>query len=127
MTKKKAKQNEPIVKRRETFTLNLTKFELVHLRDLFSIMLPPDMKTSVSQSLAVSQERTLIETKLWQKISSACFSAKLPVNDSAPDFIISPTGPPPMGVFELAQEPNQQKSSDNVEEEVGTVYDGEEE
>lgn len=106
---------EEKVKRRTTFSLNLTKFELVHLRDLFSVMLPPDMKTSVSQSLAHSQERTLIETKLWQKISTACVTAELPVNDSAPDFIISPTGPPPMGVFEIAQEPQQEKENGSSE------------
>jgi hypothetical protein len=106
--KQKQKQQEELeIKRINTFSLTLTKFELIHLRDLFGIVLPPDMKTTVSQSLAISQERSLIETKLWQKIAALCKTAQVPTDHEAPDFIVSPIAPPPMGVFQLAHEPDQ--------------------
>jgi len=99
---KKKKKN----KQRKTYTLNLTKLELMHLRDLFSIVLPTEMKDTVSQRLALSQDRTLVEAKLWQTITASCREAKVDLDDGAPDFVIAISSTPAMGVYELAHEPS---------------------
>lgn len=102
-----------------TLTLRLTKLELRHIRDLFSVLLPTTtMKETVSQNLAVSQIRTLTEAKLWQKIIALCVDAKLLTGQRAPDFVISPVSTPTMGVFELSQE-----SGDEAQEPSRTVFD----
>lgn len=97
--------NPPEIKRRKTFSLRLNRFELLHLRDLFGVALPPDMKQTLSQALAASQDRTLVESKLWQKIAAACTEAELPMGDDAPDFVVAASAAPPVGVFELAHDP----------------------
>lgn len=93
------------IKQCKTFTLRLTKFELLHLRDLFSVMLPPEMKETLSQRLAQSQDRALIEAKLWQKLAQACRQVGLPMDDDAPDFVVAASASPPVSIFELAHEP----------------------
>jgi hypothetical protein len=95
------------VRKRKTFDVKFTKFELVHLRDLFSITLPPELKQTISQALAVTEERSMVEARLWQTISAACRAAEVPLDDEAPDFICAASGPPPVGIFRLAQEPNE--------------------
>jgi hypothetical protein len=40
------------IKKRKTYELKLTKFELVHLRDMLGVLLPPDMNRTLSESLA---------------------------------------------------------------------------
>jgi len=92
------------LKPKKTFSLKLSVLELVHLRDLFSIVLPVDLKSTVSQSLAAGQGRQLIETKLWNKISSLCSEGGIPLGEEAPDFIVTVTAPPELGVFEVAPE-----------------------
>lgn len=94
---------EPEIKKHVTFELCLTKFELLHLRDLMGILLPPDGAQTVSQSLAISEDRSLIETMLWDKVCKLCKQAKLPLDLEAPDYIVAPTSPPPMGIFQLNQ------------------------
>jgi len=86
---------------KKTFSLKLTRQELLHLRDLFSILLPPDMKLSVSQALASSQGRHLVETKLWNKVANLCSEASIPTGDDASDFVITICAPPTLGVFEM--------------------------
>lgn len=114
---------EPEIKQKTTFNVKLTKFELLHIRDLFGTTLAPDMKQTVSQCLATSQDRVLIEAKLWQKLANACSEAGLPMNEDAPDFVVAPAGAPPMGVFELSSDPQvgQQEEGDDV----GTLFDDE--
>lgn len=111
------------IKKRKTFSLKLTKFELVHLRDLCSIALPPDLKQTISQALAVAEDRAMVETVLWNKLVTACREAKLPLDDDAPDFICAASGAPPVGVFRLAQEQNE--GQQEVDE--GVVFEDEEE
>ena len=106
-------KNQPEIKRRKTFPLRLNKFELLHLRDLFGVMLPPELKTTLSQQLALSQDRALIEAKLWQKLAALCAEAELPMGDDAPDFVVAAAGAPPVGVFELAHEPNAEEESED--------------
>lgn len=97
--------NKPEVKQNQTFKLSLTKYELLHIRDLFSITLPPEAKKTISQALADLEQRSMVESMLWNKIVSMCIDAKLPVSNDAPDYVIAPTAPPPMAVFQLAPEP----------------------
>jgi hypothetical protein len=101
---KKQEVREPEVKKYSTFELNLTKFELLHLRDLMSVLLPPDGAETLSQSLASAEDRSFIESMLWDKVSNLCKQAKLPLDSEAPDYIVAPLAPPPMGVFQVNQD-----------------------
>ena len=99
--KKSSKSKSPKVHRQKTFDLTLTKFELLHIRDLFSVLLPPDGRQTLSQSLAELESRSLIESMLWSKISDLCESADLPTDAEAPDYIIAPTSAPTLGIFHV--------------------------
>jgi len=110
-----------LLKPKKTFSLRLTIAELVHLRDLFSIALPVDLKTTVSQSLAHGQGRQLVETKLWNKLVALCKEGNIPLAEEAPDFIVTVTSPPELSVFEIASEPRdeaiEEESSEEEEDE----------
>ena len=41
---------------------------------------------------------------LWDKVSNLCKQAKLPLDAEAPDYIVAPISPPPMGVFQVNQD-----------------------
>ena len=96
---------QPVVRRKKTFPVRLTRFELLHLRDLFSILLPTETSQTVSQALAGLEDRRLVEARLWQKLAVACQQAELPTDDDAPDFVVAASQAPPVGVFRLAEEP----------------------
>jgi len=106
MTKmnKNEKEQDEGLKPKKNFSLKLSRKELVHLRDLFGVLLPADMKSTISQALASSQDRQLIESKLWNKIISLCNEAEIPLGDEAPDFIVTISSTPQLGVFELISE-----------------------
>lgn len=91
----------------KTFEVSLTRFDLIHLRDLFSVILP-NAEETVSQSLASLEKRNLVEANLWQKIQAACRTAKVQLLDKAPDYVIVTVGQPVMGVFQLATDPDEQ-------------------
>jgi len=94
---------------RPLWELKLTQLELLHLRDLFSILLPPEGKQTVSQVLALSEDRTLAETGLWSKLSGLCKSAGIPTDDEAPDFVVMMAGAPTLGIFKVdAQQEEEQ-------------------
>ena len=97
----KKTEKKPKIHRQKTFDLNLTKFELLHLRDLMSLLLPPDGQQTLSQSLAELEGRNLIESMLWTKVSSLCETAGLPVDSEAPDYIVAPITSPKLGVFHV--------------------------
>ena len=105
------------IKKRKTYDLRLTRSEVAHLRDLFSVVLPPDVKKTLSQHLAELEDRAYTEEKLWDKVVDLCNTAAVPLNDEAPDYIVAPAGPPPMIVFHL--------SSDSTEEEDELEEDSE--
>ena len=92
---------EPEIKKSIIFNLLLTKFELLHLRDLMSIILPPDGLQTVSQALANVEDRLFIESVLWNKLSKLCNEAQLPIGSEAPDYIIAPSAQPSLGVFQV--------------------------
>ena len=114
--------------KRKTITLQLTVFELTHLRDLFSISLPPTLAQTMSQALAQLEDRSMVEAKLWQKVAVACKSAEIPMDDDAADFICAASAAPPIGVFKLAQEPNEGEEEEEEEgDEEGSVFGVDEE
>lgn len=77
------------LKKVQTVELVITKEELVHLRDLFSILLPPDGKFTISRSLAYNESRPFIEGTLWTKIHDLCLENDIPVDGEAPDFFLA--------------------------------------
>ena len=119
-------EETPEIKRLKTYMLRLTQFELLHIRDVLSISLPLDGKRTVSQALAESENRTMIEAFLWKKVLGLCNEAGLPTGDDAPDYIVAPAGPPPMSVYMLAPEPTTDEECDEDEECTG-VFDSDEE
>ena len=108
------------IKKKKIYTLKLTKFELLHLRDLMGVLTPPDAKTTVSQHLAEAENRVHIEQFLWNKITELCKEAKLPLGDDAPDYIVAPTNTPTMGVFQISSEPpNSDQEPNNFISQIG--------
>lgn len=115
---------EPEIKRRKTFTLRLTRYELLHLRDLFGVILPTEMKVTLSQALALQQERVLVESKLWQKVAASCAEARLPLDEEAPDFTVAVSAPSAIGVFELTHDPlAQPEASQRADTFLGAGHD----
>lgn len=113
----KEEEKEPVVRRQPVFELTLTKFELLHLRDLMGILLPPDGAQTLSQALATTEDRVLTESMLWEKLTRLCKDAGLPLDAEAPDYIVAPVAPPPMGVFLVNQEMVQSPGSAGFVEE----------
>jgi len=122
---KKADKN-PKIHRQKTYDLTVTKYELLHIRDLFSVLLPPDGSQTLSQALAEAEGRGIIESMLWEKVSSLCEAADLPLGAESPDYIIAPVSSPALGVFHLNHDVDQPVSAegegflpnDSSEEEV---------
>ena len=108
---KQKKVVDHVDSRNTIIDLKLTKFEAIHLRDLFGVTLAVDMKTTVSQALANAADRPMVEAKLWQKIAKVCKSAGISMNEEAPDFVVAASAPPPVGVFQLANEPSNDQQS----------------
>ena len=104
MAKNKKNKVGNKVKKVKTYEVKLTKNELVHIRDLFSVVMPPDTKKTLSQQLAELEDRVYVEDKLWAKLAEVCKEASVPVDSEAPDYIVVPTSPPPMGIFQLSPE-----------------------
>lgn len=104
-TKERSQAPAQELPKRQTFKVKLTQFELVHLRDLFNVRLPPDLTQTISQALALAEERSLVEARLWSKLVEVMREAAVPLDDDAPDFVCAASAPPPVSVFRLAQEP----------------------
>ena len=119
--------SEAKIKKRKTIDLRLTKFELLHIRDLFSVLLPPDAKKTMSQALAELEERPLVEAMLWQKIHNLCATSGLPVGDDAPDYVVAPASPPPISVFQLSSEPSSEDEDDAEDDDDEEDEDSDEE
>ena len=105
------------IKKRKTYDLRLTRTELAHIRDLFSVVLPPDTKKSLSQLLAELEDRVYVEDKLWSKISDLLEVAGVPSGEESPDFIVAPIAPPPMGVFPLSVDDVSEEDSETTQDE----------
>lgn len=92
------------IKKRKTYEVRFTRSELAHIRDLFSVVFPPDTRKTLSQQLAEVEDRVFLEDRLWEKLTATMKEANLPLGEEAPDHIVAPIGPPPMGIFPFEQE-----------------------
>jgi len=109
---------ERCLTKRKFHTLRLTKIELAHLRDLFGVLLPPGMDKTLSEALAESEGRPLVEKILWKKIMEVCLSARVPVGEECDDFVVAPAGTPAISVFRVASElPDEQSEEVESDEE----------
>ncbi len=98
------KKDKKASKKYKFYSLNLTKLELAHLRDLFTIALPTELTQTVSQGLANAESRPNCEIRLWNKVIDLCNEANLATGDEAPDFIVTISGPAPLSVYQVAHE-----------------------
>jgi len=80
--------------------LELNKIELIHLRDLMSVLLPAGDRF-VSQALADSENRVYDEQTLWLKIHALCKLDGVNVGELAPDFVVESLTPQIMGVVQV--------------------------
>ena len=119
MKQSKKTSKKIAVKKVITKTMVLTLGELIHLRDLMSISLPPAMETTISQNLAQLESRMFAETSLWKKVVDLCKESDVSIESAAPNYTIAPVGLPELRVFPL-------ESGDGMtEEEVDEEEDGE--
>jgi hypothetical protein len=88
------------------YSVSLSVDELIHLRDLFSVRLPPTFEHTVSTLLSAKLNKNQMESNLWDKLIELCKKAEIPVGDAAPDFAINLAGLPPMDIFEIAPQKN---------------------
>lgn len=113
----------------ELHPLNLTVDELIHLRDLFGVLLPPDASVTVSESLALLKQRAMVEGKLWDKIEKLCVTANVAIGDEAEDFGITFSAPPSLGVFPIVisdqgpGEEDEEESDELDDEDEESEYD----
>jgi adenosylmethionine-8-amino-7-oxononanoate aminotransferase len=84
--------------------LNLTNAELEHLNELFSVILPSEKGVTVSEELAQTCSRVVVEQKLWEKIKKLCDKQGIVTGDDSPDYAVVPVGPPPMGLVRVEVE-----------------------
>lgn len=113
--------DQPTIRRKKTFHIRLTRYELLHLRDLLGITLSTEAQQTVSQALAAIEDRSLVEAKLWQKVGLACEEADLPTGDDAPDFVVAVSAPSPVSVFRIVEDP----ADDNVVISKKSAFSGE--
>ena len=50
-------------------------------------------------------------------MESACKEAGVPLGEDAPDYVIAPTGSPPLNVFQVANDPDGQSQEETTDEE----------
>ena len=110
-------------KENEVYQLMLTRHQLLHLRDLMSVLIATPTIVTVSQALAITGERQCVESTLWENIAALCVEAKLATGANAPDYVVSLAAPPTLGVFEVDSEGsgNEEEENENEEEDDGTV------
>ncbi len=82
------------------YGLELTAPELIHIRDLFSVISPDQTKT-LSQKLSMANGMGIHEAKLWKKICIACLTAGIPVGAGAPDYLATDISQPKIDIFPL--------------------------
>lgn len=85
--------------KKDSIRLTLTRDELIHLRDLMSVVLPPDGDKTLSSALAALSKSQVKEGILWKKILDVCVKNKIDVGPDAPDFYLDFAVPPTLTVF----------------------------
>lgn len=103
------------------FAIKLSRCELIHLRDILSIRLPPTFDVTLSEDLAQKTNRRMVEKTLWNKLGNACETANIALGDEAPDFVINISGPAPVNVFEVQLDP---EVEEYVEEDPNKLFSG---
>lgn len=88
-------------KKGETHTLTLSRQQLIHLRDLMSIRLPPRYTRTISADLAKAEKRVSSESKLWKAIYEICENAKISTGHDAPDFSLELAATPRLEVVQI--------------------------
>ncbi len=89
------------IKRVKLYNLELTLHELVHFRDMMSLMLPPYGERTVSAALADVEGRSCVDGSLWSKLVTLCDAAHVPTGSSAPDYVISIVESPTIGIVPI--------------------------
>jgi hypothetical protein len=85
----------------KVYTLELTRKEITHLRNLFGVKFPQQETPSLSQQLAETTKLTHTESELWAKLVNVASEAKVRLGDRAPDFVIASVDQPVLGVYQL--------------------------
>lgn len=116
----------PVTPRR-TVLVKLTQAELVHIRDLFGILLPPAATQTLSQALAECKGRAIVEACLWRKLSKAAAAAGVPLGDDAPDFAVSISSVPSIGVFQIEPDDDDEAAASETSGALAAALAGAEE
>lgn len=90
--------------KKDSIRLTLTRDELIHLRDLMSVVLPPNGDKTVSSALSSLTKNQVKEGILWNKIIDLCVKNKIEIGSDAPDFYLDFAVPPSIGVFASSSE-----------------------
>lgn len=94
--KKKRKDVGPL------YSLQLSKEELEHFRNMMSIVLPPTGEIHLGEALLQASDLDEdVDSSLWDKVWALCEEAGLDVGDDAPDFIVGPAEPTPLKVYRV--------------------------
>lgn len=101
-----------------SYELKLTRQELIHLRDLFSILLPPNGETTLSEQLAIHKDREVVENSLWEKIYNLCLSSNISIEHKAPDFIVTFSSAPNITIVELPKTSDETVSQKKIRNET---------
>jgi hypothetical protein len=105
MARRKTSSSIEKISSQPTQTLVLSIDELIHLRDMLGVILPGQGTLSIS--LAHLLNKTDVETKLWEKVETACIKADIATGDYAPDYVVSVSAPPPLGVYLMGAPPTE--------------------
>jgi len=88
----------------KSITLKLTSNELVHVRDLFSILMPQNYVLTLSESLATQNDTEKLENKLWTKIYNLCKCNNISIDKDADDFAVMIANQPQLEIQRIKLE-----------------------
>ena len=94
--KSKKKPKQPLV---ETVTIELTKPELVHVRDMLSVLVPNDPPVTISEVLARRLDKVGSESSLWAKVVLACADVGVSCGKDTQDYVVMNASQPALDVF----------------------------
>ena len=116
-----------MAKTEKTWSLNLNRRQLEHLRDLMSIVLPHDYTRRLSLELAVNEKRLDDEAQLWTRLCETCDSADVAVGSDAPDFTITTASVPRLEVSRVTLSSSSgHRVEDAAADDAGNVEDDDE-
>lgn len=111
----------------KTWSLNLNRRQLEHLRDLMGIVLPHDYARRLSLELAVNEKRLDDEAQLWTRLCEVCDSADVSIGSDAPDFTITTASVPRLEVSRVTLSSSSGRHvEDAAADDAGNVEDDDE-